>query len=149
MMVLFQDIKDRSIHVILPICILVLCLLVNYNSTNLSLKDIFYNIVFIGINTLGLIIYFSIKTKSFVNPIDQFIGLGDIVFFIAITPLFNLKDFMLFFIVGLIFSLMVHSICILYKSTKTIPLAGYLSLFLAFNILITNIFKINTVSPWM
>ncbi len=149
MVVLFQDVKSRSIHVILPISIFGLCLWVNALSTLLEFKVIFYNLGFIGINLLGLVIYFTIKTKSFVNPIDRFMGLGDVAFFIAITPLFDLKDFMLFFIVGLIFSLMVHGISALFKRTKTIPLAGYLSVLLAFNILITNIFKINTVYPWM
>ncbi|WP_169668979.1 hypothetical protein [Flavivirga algicola] len=105
--------------------------------------DIIYNFVFLLINISGLTLYFSIKEKVFVNPIDRFIGLGDIVFFIAITPLFKLETFIPFFIVGLLFSLLLYAIILLFKKIKTIPLAGYLALYLVINIVIQNVFNIN------
>lgn len=141
--VLFQDMKKRTIHIILPILIFAIALIINYYTIILTTESILYNAFFIIINITGLIIYYSIKSKKFVNPIDNFIGLGDILFFFALTPLFNFKPFILFFITGLIFSLIVHSIINLFKSVKTIPLAGYLSLFLIVNLIVKNVLNIN------
>lgn len=141
--VLYSDIKYRTIHVFLPIFLFCLSLLVNYFNEDLSFYDIVYNIGFVLINILGLIVYFSLKEKTFTNPIDTLIGFGDIVFFIAITPLFNLKEYVLFFIVGLLFSLLIHSVIFLFKKNKAIPLAGYLALFLVMNLVIKNVLQIN------
>ncbi|GAA3591031.1 general secretion pathway protein [Flavivirga amylovorans] len=143
LLVLYFDMKKRMIHIILPILIFCFSMLINYVSTNLKLIDTIYNIGFLLINILGVILYFSLKTKALINPIDRFIGLGDIVFFIAITPLFKLETFIPFFIIGLLFSLLLYVIVLLFKKMKTIPLAGYLSLYLVINILIKNVFNIN------
>ncbi|MDO5968993.1 prepilin peptidase [Flavivirga aquimarina] len=143
--VFFQDLKKRTIHVALPIILFLLALVINYSSTDLKFSYILYNIAFIIINILGVVLYFSLKNKGFVNPIDTYIGLGDIAFFLAITPLFNLKPFILFFVFGLLFSLLTHLGFMLFKQVKTIPLAGYLSLFLIVNIIAKNMFKINAL----
>jgi hypothetical protein len=143
LLIFLQDLKKRTIHVGLPIVIFLLALLVNYISLDLNFSVIAYNVTFVLINIIGLTLYLSFKSKSFVNPIDTYIGLGDIVFFLALTPLFNLKPFILFFILGLLFSLLMHVAFMLFKRIQTIPLAGYLSLFLILNILAENFFKIN------
>lgn len=141
--VFLQDFRSRTIHVVLPIVLFLLALVINYNSIDLELITIIYNISFILINIAGLFLYFSFKNKKFINPIDSYLGLGDVVFFIAITPLFNLKPFILFFILGLLFSLLLHFGIMFFKKVKTIPLAGYLSLFLILNIATKSILKIN------
>lgn len=142
-LVFFQDFKNRTIHVGLPIAVFLLSVFINYISSDLKLDVIAYNIAFISINIIGLVLYFSFKNKKFINPIDRFIGLGDIVFFLAITPLFNLKVFMIFFIFGLLFSLLIHMVFVFFKQKKTIPLAGYFSLFFIINVIMKDIFKIN------
>ena len=141
--VFFQDLKNRTIHVGLPIAVFLLSVFINYLSRDLELKFIAYNMAFILINIIGLVLYFSFKNKRFINPIDRFIGLGDLVFFLAITPLFHLKVFMLFFIFGLLFSLLIHMVFVFFKQKKTIPLAGYFSLFFIINVIIKDIFKMN------
>ncbi|WP_346882340.1 prepilin peptidase [uncultured Algibacter sp.] len=146
--VFFQDYRKRTIHAILPITIFLLGLYLNYSSSDLEFIFMIYNIGFVVINITGLVLYFSIKHKAIVNPIDTFIGLGDIVFFIAITPLFSLKPFILFFILGLLFSLLIHGVFTLIKEMKTIPLAGYLSLFLILHIVLKDILKINVPLSW-
>ena len=145
LLVFFQDLKKRTIHVGLPILIFLLALIINYISPGLTFSVILYNIAFVCINIIGLTLYFSFKSKILINPIDTFIGLGDIVFFLALTPLFSLKPFIMFFILGLLFSLLIHSVLLIFKRVKTIPLAGYLSIFIVVNILAKNIFKINTL----
>lgn len=143
LLVFYQDYKRRTIHVILPILIFSINIVINYLFLDISVIDVVYNIVFIAINIIGLVLYFSIKSKQLVNPIDSSIGIGDIVFLVAITPLFNLKSFVLFFILGLMFSLIVHFIYSVFKKTKNIPLAGYLSIFLILYLFVKNIIKIN------
>ncbi|MEW4923118.1 prepilin peptidase [Algibacter sp. 2305UL17-15] len=141
--VFFQDFRKRTIHVALPIILFLLALVINYKSTDLRLNCVAYNMAFVLMNIIGLVLYFSLKNRKFINPIDTYIGLGDIVFFLAITPLFNFKPFILFFILGLLFSLLLHLGFVLFKQVKTIPLAGYLSLFLTINIVAKYLFNVN------
>jgi hypothetical protein len=143
LLVFFQDLKSRTIHLALPIAIFLLSLFINYLSLDMSFDVISYNVVFILINVIGLSIYFSFKNKVLVNPIDTYIGLGDIIFFLALTPLLHFKPFILFFVIGLFFSLLIHFVFLLFKPVQTIPLAGYLSLFLIINIAAKSFFKIN------
>lgn len=144
--VLFQDVKNRSIHILLPILIFILAIVINYVSETLALENILYNLLFILINIIGIVIYYSIKKKALVNPIDNTLGMGDVLFFIAVTPLFSFRTFILFFIVGLIFSLIIHGIVyILFQKDKMIPLAGYLALFLILNLFAKNILKMDFV----
>lgn len=143
--ILYQDITARTIHAILPLLVFVLACILNYFSDYLNFYNLIYNITFIFINILGLVLYFSFKSKTFKNPIDNTLGLGDVMFFLAITPLFNLKPYILFFVLGLLFSLIVFSITSFFKKVKTVPLAGYLAMFLILNIVIKNIFKIETL----
>ena len=138
----YQDIKQRTIHVALPVAIFILAIATNYFVSEINFKDVVLNILFIVFNITVLVVYFSIKHKKIINPIDTFIGLGDIVFFIAITPLFSLKPFVLFFIGGLVFSLLIHIISNLFTTIKTIPLAGYLSVFLIGYLTIRNFYKL-------
>ena len=145
LVVFSQDLRKRTIHIVLPIVIFLFGLFINYLSQDLSFEVIAYNMVFVVINLLGLFIYFSLKSKKFINPIDTHIGLGDIVFLFALTPLFQLKGFILFFILGLLFSLLTHIVLMFFKQTKTIPLAGYISLFLILNLTTKYFFKINTL----
>lgn len=146
--ILYQDIKSRLIHVSLPIIIFVSALIINYYSIELNFKMALFNAIFILINIIGLVIYFSVKNKKLINPINKSIGLGDLLFFFALTPLFNVKPFIVFFIFGLLFSLVTHLLISILKKDKnaTIPLAGYLSAFLIINILFKSVFKITLIA---
>ncbi|MEO1032267.1 MAG: prepilin peptidase, partial [Bacteroidota bacterium] len=137
-----QDFTYRAIHISLPLLLLIVALAANYLDFKLNFAHMLYNVLFIAINVLGLFLYFSIKEKRLYNPIDTMLGLGDILFFLAIAPLFSLQTFIVFFISGLIFSLVIHLISNLFKRIETIPLAGYLSVFLGLNICLKEFFKI-------
>jgi len=132
--IIFQDLKYRSIHIALIGGLVVGSIFTNLGSW---LNNLIYNLIFITTNTIGLFIFYSIKLKRFTNPIDQFLGLGDVLFFLAITPLFSIHSYLFFFLSGLIFSLLIH-VMLNHKQInhKTIPLAGYLSIYLISYILI-------------
>lgn len=88
------------------------------------------SIVFLGITSIGFMIYQTLKHKHISNPIDTAIGLGDILFFIAITPLFQVHNYVLFFVLGLLLSVVIYVLTSKSETQTTIPLAGYLALFL-------------------
>jgi len=86
--------------------------------------------LFILVVFFGLWLYLSLKQGQLINPLKNHIGLGDVLFFIAITPLFSLKNYMLFFITGMLLSLILSGLFT--KKNRMIPLAGILALYLAF-----------------
>ena len=99
-------------------------------------------VTFILINIVGLIIYYSIKSRKIYNPLNVTLGWGDVLFFFAISPIFSLKNFILFFILALILTLVFTRL----TRDKYIPLAGYFSIYLFtlifFKILTNNSFLI-------
>jgi len=91
---------------------------------------VLYNTVFFLI-TLGILTaYMSLKSKKFLNPFLHYFGLGDLLFYIAISPLFLLKDYILFFILSLVFSIVMQFGLKNFIKENTVPLAGFSALFL-------------------
>ncbi|MFD0963855.1 hypothetical protein [Pseudofulvibacter geojedonensis] len=80
--------------------------------------------------------------------IKEAIGLGDILLFIALTCTFSLVSFITLFVSSLLFSLLLHLISSKGNKEKTVPLAGYMSLFFAISYiaywsgLITNLYSL-------
>ena len=143
--VIYQDLKFRTIHILLPILLMVLALCYNVVSFKFSLETMLLNIGFILVNIIGVVFYFSLKNKKLVNPVDSLIGLGDICFFVAITPLFNLRGYILYFVIALIGSLIIHLIENQFKKTDSIPLAGYMSMVLIVFLTGRDVLNINLV----
>lgn len=127
--VFFQDWKHRRIHVMLPVIIFILSLYITHLQTFL-LKNIFLNGAFFLITLVILVLYMSIKNKQFLNPFEHYFGLGDLLFYLAVTPLFLLPNFILFFILSMIFALALQVIFKKIIQENTVPLAGFSALFL-------------------
>ena len=128
----YQDLRYRILDIKYAIILLVLCCWYNAKHPLLNYKDALAIIGFIVLNILALLLYFSVKEKRFTNPIDVKIGLGDIVFFLAVIPLFITRHYILFFISGLLFSLLIATtLKVISKKNKPLPLAGYLSIYLS------------------
>ncbi len=121
----------RLVNVFYLIALFVVVCLVSIGANIFDFHNLVKVFLFVLINIIVLIIYYSFKYKTFVNPINNFLGVGDILFFIAVMPLFNLLNYMLYFITGLIFSLVFYFVYrLFFKKNGTIPLAGFLSLYL-------------------
>ena len=127
----FQDLKLRHIHFAFPLIVFV-CSIYLLLQKSESLKIIIYNIVFFLSTFLFLIIYMSLKNRKYINPFKNYFGIGDLVFYISIAPIFYLNNYVIFFILSLIFSLLVQFIFIKKIKASTVPLAGFSSLFLFF-----------------
>ncbi len=144
--IVYQDLKFRVLDLKYAIILLALC--IGYNTIHpiLDYINAFQIAGFVLVNIMCLTLYFSVKNKQFINPINSKIGLGDIVFFLVIAPLFYIKAYILFFVTGMLFSLLLYGVFIRFreKQKKTIPLAGYLSMYLVI-ILLSNIFLNTTI----
>ncbi|TRX33715.1 hypothetical protein FNW52_14910 [Flavobacterium sp. ZT3R18] len=130
LIVFFQDWEYRAIHVLLPILIFLSSYLIVKLENNLSNKIILLNASFFLITLSILTIYMSLKNKRFLNPFQNYFGLGDLLFYITITPLFNLKNYILFFILSMLFAICLQFTLRKKMKHNTVPLAGFSSLFL-------------------
>ncbi len=137
--VVLQDFKHRLISWPL-IPLLLLCFLANgLIKTPMAelLQYTLFNSGFILLQLLVLTFYISIKNKKFVNIVDSYMGLGDILFFAVITTAFSPVNFILFYLAGLVFTLISHRIYIAINKggSKEIPLAGTMSLVMIITVL--------------
>ena len=129
-LVFIQDWKFRKIHVILPLAIFIISfLLIPIKKYELA-EIVFYNTLFFLITLGFLTLYMSLKSKKFLNPFLHYFGLGDLLFYIAISPLFLLKNFILFFILSLVFAIAMQFGLKRIIKENTVPLAGFSALFL-------------------
>lgn len=127
--IFFQDMKHRLIHVGLIVSLFVITgFYWFFNSADLKL--VLYNFMFISLNLLCLKLYTLVTNKEKTDDLIYGLGLGDILFFIAIIPLFGLYNYILFIISGLIISVITHLIISQFYQNKLIPLAGYLAVYL-------------------
>ncbi len=137
-MVFIQDRKDRKVYWFLFPFIAFASGVLLYNSI---LPELFYmsiiiNVLFIIILIAVVFLYSKFKLRTTIT--DTF-GLGDGLMFIALAFTFSSISFIILFVFGLIFSLMIHVIFKNKSRYNTVPLAGYLSLF----------FMITYISYWL
>lgn len=111
-----------------------------YNSV--KLKGLFFagivirNSLFFLFTLFVLVVYMSIKNKDFLNPFSNYFGFGDVLFYISVTPLFLLNNYVFFFIGSMIFSIFLHTIFKRRMKHDSIPLAGFSAIFLALVLLV-------------
>mgnify|MGYP003604328226 CR=1 FL=1 len=98
--------------------------------SKISLKLIAFNVVFFLLILSILTIYMSLKNKSFLNPFQNYFGLGDFLFYIAIAPLFLLQNYILFFILSMLFAIGLQIGLKKFIKEQTVPLAGFSALLL-------------------
>lgn len=132
LVITYQDFKEREISWILIPGVLGLGI-TNAIYTNLNPLELAASVVFLsGLLTLVYLV-FALKQKTLkLKFTSELLGLGDILLFYAIIPFFGFNEYVLIFTGGLIFSLISHSIYNLIYSSKSIPLAGWFSIFLIF-----------------
>lgn len=129
--IVYQDFKLRKIHVILPVLVFSSGLALVMQKGTFIAEELFFSIGFIVLNFVVLTLYFSLKNKALLNPFRSYIGLGDLLYLLAVAPLFMFRAYIVYFVLGMILSLILYALFKrIYSSSKTIPLAGYMSLFL-------------------
>jgi hypothetical protein len=125
--IFFEDLLHREVHWILfPV------LLASVSLTyidEIQATQLLGSLALLTLLLGGLTIYLFVRKGSFVNPLDGYFSLGDVLFLIAVIPAFGTKSYLMFFIGGTIVSLLVYGVINLLKEQKTIPYAGYMALF--------------------
>lgn len=129
-MVLLQDVKERQVHWFLFPIIGICSGILLYQNT---FSQLFFSTILINLSFLVLLIgivylYSKLKLKT---AISNTFGLGDGLLFLVLAFSFSSVSFLVLFVFGLVFSLILHLFFKQKTKQKTVPLAGYLSLFFA------------------
>lgn len=128
LLMVWQDWKYRRIHVLLPA--LLFGLMLFHAKDVVNYKTIAFNIVFFATIFTFLILYMSIKAKRFLNPFENYFGLGDVLFYLAVTPFFMLREYAIYFIASMLFAIIMQTMFSKKTKHETVPLAGFSSLLL-------------------
>jgi len=131
LIIIVQDFRHRKISwVLLPLLFLAFAskAVLSQGFTEagiISLK----NLGFLGIQFLALFTFYFIKERKSVSLINYKIGLGDVLFFIAICPAMSLLNFLFYYLIGIISTLVGHLVFRFFtkNSSSEVPLAGCLS----------------------
>lgn len=125
----YQDFTRRAIHVLLLVVLLGLGI---WDAIGLdrSITEMLFSLSFVATILTFMTLYLRLKAGYWVNPLLQHLGLGDVLFFIAIIPLFNPHGYMWFFSTGLLGCLLVYFLLKSRIGKESIPLAGMLSAYL-------------------
>ncbi|MCB0375098.1 MAG: hypothetical protein KDD04_04185, partial [Sinomicrobium sp.] len=139
--IFYQDVRARMVHGFLfPLTALFLGILHYFNVE----KTGFYigvagNMIFISVLILFLFLYSKIKLKR--SFLHESFGLGDMLFFYAVCFAFPNYTFAVLFVFSVLFSLFAHLALKKKMKDKTVPLAGYMSLFFAITFGISMLYK--------
>ena len=134
----YQDFKDRAISWYLPVLIFFVGLSGAFLNDTLLWEDYLASFCFVVLQIVGLYGYLAVKNKSIkINLTGDFLGLGDLLFFVAMIPYFNFKEYIVLLILGMVLSLLAQKIVHIFRRSDSIPLAGWLSVFYGVYILIT------------
>lgn len=124
----YQDFRERAISWWLIPLLLITCFGIQQYTLGYNLWfGVFVNSFFLLAQLLGLSLYFSIKHRKFVNITKEYLGIGDILFFIPLCFLFSPLHFIVFFISSFIFILLGYFLWRVFQPIETIPLAGALA----------------------
>jgi len=144
--VFIQDWKSRKIHVVLPVALFLASYFLVTQQRKGNITLILYNAFIFMIILTVMILYMSLKNKRFLNPFQNYFGLGDFLFFIAITPLFLRNNYILFIILAMVFSLVVQVVFRRIIKRDMVPLAGLSALLLAILCIKDMLFDFNPVT---
>lgn len=122
----YQDVRFRGVHWALFPLILTGAIALNWE--NLNGETMALNLGFLLVLLLGLTLYLSLKFGEFVNITNGFFSVGDILFLIAMIPLFSFHWYILFFTIGTMLTLVFHVIATVFKQQDSVPYAGYMAL---------------------
>ena len=123
-----QDNRDRAVHVFWFVITAALSISI-FILNEIQMKDLILNLAFGSVLVILLFVYISLKEQKWTNIFKTHFGLGDFVFLLAVAPLFSLRNYVLFIVSGMFFSALVHIIRYGKEVDKSIPLAGYLGVY--------------------
>jgi hypothetical protein len=132
----YQDSKDRKVSLYLFVLLAFWGIFSGINKTNFYelLMVTGFNATFLSLQFVILALYFRwVKNKK---KLQELIGVGDIVFLFVSCLFFGISNFMFFYIIGISVSLLLAIMLKWTTAASTVPLAGILSVILAFGLIL-------------
>jgi len=133
-MIVWEDLRERSIHWWwLPLLAIGLAL-PRWNGlpNEDHVWQVTFNLIFLALQVGGTFLFLLLRNRAWINPVDRFIGLGDLLFFAVLALGFSSAHFMLFLLSGLALCIPAYLLLVrLWPSTaRTVPTAGFLAAYL-------------------
>lgn len=135
----FQDVKERKVSLWILISSMLIGGIIHFlNQSWISfLVSICINFSFICLVFGLLVLYAKLKMKQ---TIFKVFGKGDLLFFFVMAISLPLVSFIVVFVFSLLFSIVVFRLLKPKLNHKTVPLAGFQSVFLGMSILVNKLF---------
>jgi Flp pilus assembly protein protease CpaA len=132
--VVAQDFKDRAISwFLIPLLFIGFIAYGLLQIHPLELLTYFgINFMLVAVNLLCVTLFISMKEKRITNILKNYLGLGDVLFFLVLTVVFSPFNFIFFYLGSIFLTTLVYGVLQLISKEKQrlIPLAGVMSLLL-------------------
>ena len=139
----FQDFKSREISwFLIPLLIVGF---VVYGLQRIATEEMItyfgINFMIVVLNLLGVTLIVSLKEKKLTNILKNYLGLGDVLFFLVLTVVFSPFNFIIFYLGSIFITALIYGGIMLFNQQKKvlIPLAGAMSLLLIITIVIEQV----------
>ena len=127
-----QDFRSRSISAwLLPaITFALLVASVGANEWQLLFSNFIVNVLLLSLQFVALWLVISIRRKSWTNIINTYIGTGDILLLVCLTPFFSILNYSILFVASILIALFgaVIQRSFSRNANEYIPFAGILSI---------------------
>ncbi len=137
----YQDIKERAVYWFYFPILMGLLILEHYTKVMMIHFYIAISINIIVVLLVMIVLYIYARWKMKLQFFQEAFGLADALFFIAMALGFPTMSFIILFTSSLLFSLITSLFLQRNSKDKTVPLAGYISIFLMAVFLVTWGFK--------
>ncbi|MDJ1501247.1 hypothetical protein [Xanthocytophaga agilis] len=134
----WQDMRSRILSVWLWAVMTGIVIIIRFADAGNGVLAVGYemgiNVLIIFWQLFFLTLYVSVKNRKLTQPVGQFLGLGDVFFWIVPTLFFTPVSFLIYWVFSLLFALAGHLIFrSLLSATypSTVPLAGMQALCMA------------------
>ncbi|OFX83095.1 MAG: hypothetical protein A2W99_13335 [Bacteroidetes bacterium GWF2_33_16] len=149
-MIIYQDFKYLAISWWTIPALLILAVVngILYSDTEQLVSGFIWNMVFLAFQFIIITLYFTIKNKQLVNITKNYLGIGDMLFFIFLAISFEPVHFILFFTTSLLTILLIFALLKAFRlfTNSQIPLAGGISILYLVLLVVTTFFNYDLYS---
>lgn len=138
-LIFFQDLKDRKVHLWLLLGFILMSFIISYRNIEVGylLYNIAFTLLYLALIVLVIKLYFLVKGGT-TNLIDKF-GWADVLMILGTGIIMKPVEFIFFSTTVYIISILLTLIFL--KNRKSIPLAGYMAIFLTVHLLWNTIYS--------
>ena len=144
-LIFWEDFTSRLVNILYFVALAIITSVI-FMLQNGVVKNMIFSLCFLLLNLLGVKMYTIMKKGGHNVGFFEIPDLaeGDILFFLTVIPLFSFFNYIVFFISGLLVSLVIHLLVkVSIDKRNTIPLAGYMALYLVGIVLYSQISDTN------